>query len=177
MPLAQALSSNGVLAIRDLSAPEGKDWQPFHHGRETITPAPFYLVWEKDATIDSSYPWPYQLTAVKIVSADSLYRQALPISGGLEVEKGFVVFKEYCIRCHSMNLAGGTMGPELNVPKNITEYWQKDDLKAFIKDASSFHANSKMPSFPSLSDADLKWLMVYLESMRTHKIKAQPVLK
>ena len=45
MELSRALSGEGVVATRALDRPASDPWEPFPHGKETITPAPFYLVW------------------------------------------------------------------------------------------------------------------------------------
>ena len=89
---------------------------------------------------------------------------------GERARRGFVVFKENCIGCHSVNLVGGDLAPELNVPKNVTEYWRTADIRALVRDASSYRARSKMPPFPQLADADLDALLSYLEAMKRQKI-------
>ena len=86
------------------------------------------------------------------------------------MRKGFVTFKNHCIRCHSLNLQGGEVGPELNSPKNVTEYWEKSTLRAFIRDASSFRFKDKMPAFPNLKESDLDEILEYLAYMKDHKI-------
>ena len=63
-----------------------------------------------------------------------------------------------------MNLIGGRLGPELNVPKNITTYRSRSLLLAFMKHPQSFRAGSLMP--PShLNDAQLNQVLDYLEAM------------
>ncbi len=55
------------------------------------------------------------------------------------------------------------MGPELNSPKNITEYWHKKDILAFIKDPKSYRHNSHMPSL-NLLDKEIDSIYDYLEN-------------
>jgi mono/diheme cytochrome c family protein len=86
------------------------------------------------------------------------------------VRKGFALFKNQCIRCHSLNLQGGEVGPELNSPKNVTEYWDKATLRAFIRDAASFRLKDKMPSFHQLTDENLDELLAYFIYMKGHKL-------
>jgi cytochrome c2 len=31
------------------------------------------------------------------------------------------------VTCHAINKIGGNMGPELNYPKSVTEYWNKSN--------------------------------------------------
>lgn len=91
-----------------------------------------------------------------------------------EVTRGFGVFMKSCIACHSINLEGGTQGPELNIPRNITEYREANYLVEFIKDPSSFRARSKMPTFKdSLSSEDIESVLGYLKWMREHKQAAK----
>jgi mono/diheme cytochrome c family protein len=80
------------------------------------------------------------------------------------------VFKENCIGCHSINLVGGDLAPELNVPKNVTEYWRADDIRALVRDASSFRARSKMPPFPQLGAGDIDDLLHYFAAMKSQKV-------
>ena len=42
-------------------------------------------------------------------------------------------------------MKGGKMGPELNVPKNILEYRDREQLAAFIKNPQAFRFGSLMP--------------------------------
>ena len=87
------------------------------------------------------------------------------------VNRGYMVFKKNCISCHSLNLEGGAVGPELNVPKNILEYEDSNFLKEFIANPNSFRARSKMPSFGSiLSPQELNDVLEYLAWMGKHKI-------
>ena len=85
--------------------------------------------------------------------------------------KGFVMFKNDCIRCHSINLQGGDVGPELNAPQNVTEYWRPEVLRDFIRDAPGFRFKSKMPSFSHLKSEQLDHLIAYLTHMKTFKIQ------
>ena len=117
-------------------------------------------------------PWPYQLATIEIIDFESKYSLMMPAGAGADSpeQQGFALFKNQCMRCHSINLQGGDLGPELNVPRNVTEYWSEQNLRAFIKDASGFHARSKMPPFLHLTDEQLDQLVLYLTSMRAQKI-------
>ena len=92
---------------------------------------------------------------------------AKPDSGAMQ---GFLIFKNECIRCHSINLQGGDVGPELNSPKNVTEYWDIATLKAFIHDPTRFRYKSKMPPFPQLKPADIDHVLDYFAAMKTKKV-------
>jgi mono/diheme cytochrome c family protein len=157
--------------VRDLDRPANDPWEPFTQGKEMITPAPFYLVWRAIDGGDANYKWPYQLVSLSIESVDRRYEKAAPPAGAsAQVQQGFRLFVQHCASCHSVNLAGGDLGPELNVPRNITEYWPAGHLAAFIRAPDSYRAGSKMPGFGHLADAEHAAILAYLAAMRERKI-------
>lgn len=171
MDLARALSGDGIVATRDLDRPVSDPWEPFPHGKETITPAPFYLVWRGVDAADANYKWPYQLVSLAVETFDRRYGNAAPgDEASEEARRGFRLFVQNCASCHSMNLVGGELGPELNVPRNITEYWPAEHLAGFIKAPDSYRARSKMPGFAHLADAERAAILAYLTAMRDRKI-------
>lgn len=172
MSLDKALTPGGMIATRDLDAPPGSNWHEFKQGKETITPAPYYLVWPTQSHDDWTYVWPYQLIRITIEPFTSAFGAAAPPGNVATVtRKGFDLFRTYCLRCHSVNLVGGELAPELNVPRNITEYWQPDHLRAFITNPASYRARSKMPGFKdALSEVDLDAVLAYLRVMAEHKV-------
>lgn len=171
MDLARALSADGIVAVRDLDRRESDSWEPFLQGKEMITPAPFYLVWRGVDGADANYKWPYQLVSLSIESFDRRYDKAAPPEGAnAQVQHGFRLFVQHCASCHSINLAGGDLGPELNVPRNITEYWPAGHLAAFIRAPETYRAGSKMPGFGHLADAEHAAMLAYLAAMRERKI-------
>jgi mono/diheme cytochrome c family protein len=156
------------VAIADLDKEEG--WEKIQQGKEWISPGPYYLVWQTpmvDVTPRIKLPWPYQMVEISIHQADETPQNFSSESAA----RGQKIFQQSCIACHSLNLEGGTVGPELNVPKNILEYEDRKFLKEFISDPSSFRAKSKMPAFHNtLSTQDLDNLLDYLAWMGKHKI-------
>jgi len=164
--------AKGFVAIADIDAEEG--WVSFEHGKDVITPAPYYLVWDipKDAPTDIQLPWAYQMVEISLVGADEAQENIFPAGDkSPAVIRGYKVFSQNCIACHSLNLQGGVEGPELNVPKNIMEYRNREFLKAFIKNPDSFSAHNKMPVFgDSLSDDSIDDVLDYLTWMGKHKI-------
>ncbi len=70
--------------------------------------------------------------------------------------------KEGCMGCHTINGAGGSMGPDLShVGSKKSESW----LKKQITDPNSHFPGGSMPS-SQMSGAHLKALSSYLESLK-----------
>jgi len=127
----------------------------------------------EDVTPRVKLPWPYQMVEISIQKADEAQQKIFPDSNDKSesITRGYKIFKQNCMACHSLNLEGGVVGPELNVPKNILEYEDKEFLKEFIGNPSSFRARSKMPAFNSiLSTQELDDVLDYLAWMEKHKI-------
>jgi mono/diheme cytochrome c family protein len=121
----------------------------------------------EDVTPRVKLPWPYQMVEISIDKAD----EGLQKPPTESLTRGYKIFKQNCVACHSLNLQGGVVGPELNVPKNILEYEDRKFLKEFIGNPSSFRARSKMPAFNStLSDQEIDDILDYLAWMGKHKL-------
>ena len=171
MSYSDAMAEQGFIAFRDNGA-ENKKWLDFNFGKQNMTPAPFYLVWPKKGLDEWRYPWPFQLVSLALQPAKVYYGAAAPAANtDAQVNKGFVLFSRYCIRCHSVNLSGGKVGPELNIPKNITEYFKEQELPKFILNATAYRAGTKMPNFESAITADdVEAIISYLKQMKSEKV-------
>lgn len=170
MALADAMSEQGFIAFRDTEAPSGQKWLTFKFGKETTTPAPFYLVWPKQGLDKWRYPWPFQLASISLQPASTFFGAAAPAKKTDDIRTGFNLFSTYCIRCHSVNLSGGQVGPELNIPKNITEYFIEAELAGFILNAPSYRSGTKMPSFEKILDRQqAEAIVTYLKYMKNEK--------
>lgn len=170
VPLDALPTAEGVVAFRDVDAPEGADWRPFPKGDRTTTPAPFYLVWPSSDPSKTHRPWAYKLAAIGIAEREALWGDAVP-SHDDSLRDGFAVFREHCMKCHAVNRSGGSVGPELNVPMNVTEYWDVSHLRRYIRHPDAYRAGAEMPSMDSeLSDDEMEALIAYLRGMRTSKV-------
>jgi mono/diheme cytochrome c family protein len=171
MAYSDAIAEQGYIAFRDNGA-ENKKWLDFKFGKQTMTPAPFYLVWPKKGLDEWRYPWPFQLVSLSLEPAKTYFGAAAPAANAdTQVNKGFMLFSRYCIRCHSVNLSGGKVGPELNIPKNITEYFKEQELNGFILNATSYRASAKMPSFANIITAnDVQDIVYYLKHKKSEKL-------
>ncbi len=121
---------------------------------ETVAIAPVYLVWDSvhDAAIraEGDYGWPYQLASVRLTTfAQAFPGLAPPEHGTSEAAEGFALFTRYCATCHSLDGHGGKVGPELNAPHNVTEYWQPQWLHQWIDNPQSIRKGTAMPGMPA----------------------------
>lgn len=167
MSLNKVLQNEPYLVIKDLEAIEGKNWIDTLQGKWT----PFYLVWPNNAKGTKGFTWPYGLKFLQFKTSDAAYKAAFP-----KDEKqiaGFELYKSKCMKCHSVNKVGGIMGPEFNIPKSITQYWQAADIKAFVKDPYSYRYNSKMPPVEGIKDEEIDKIISYLSYMKDHKIAVE----
>jgi len=167
LPPEVILAKRPVLAFEDLNAPYGKPWAPVTDKGRAVDPGPFYLVWPglKD---HKTVAWPYKIVKLDLVQK-SIYSKIAPASDH-PAYAGFELFVDNCSRCHSVNLVGATLGPELNTPVSVLEYFNNDKLPVFIRNASRFRARSLMPDFEHLSDAEIASIVDYLKYMQTQPV-------
>ncbi|MEM1121927.1 MAG: cytochrome c, partial [Bacteroidota bacterium] len=167
MSLNKVLQHEPYLATKDLEAPEGKTWMDTLQGKWN----PFYLIWPNQPEESKGFTWPYGLAYLQFKASDAAYAAATPKDSYHLA--GFELYKNKCMKCHSMNQVGGIMGPEMNVPKNITEYWTTEDIKAFVKNPYSYRYNSKMPPVANLQDEELDQIIGYLSYMKNQKVAVE----
>ncbi len=185
LPAAPLLArGDGAVAYLAIEAPDAP-WPTLKAG-DPSTAGPFYLVWirpERGGITPEQ--WPYQV--VKIDSVPPLARRfpmvapAAGLSARDPIRHGFAVYEKNCSICHTINLGGdASIGPDLNVPYNPTEYLRADALRRLIRDPQTLRRwpAAKMPAFPlkALSDRDLTDLLAYLHHMADRKVQA-PVAK
>jgi mono/diheme cytochrome c family protein len=140
---------------------------------------PFYLVWiDPAASGVSSEQWPFKVDAIRIAPTLAARWPQIAVDRSVPanspIRRGQTVFATQCMVCHRINGAGdASMGPDLNLPRNPTEYFQPWVLKSFIRNPKSIRAwqDMKMPGFDknAISDSDLDAVIAYLGYMAKHR--------
>lgn len=160
------LSEQGAILVFDDLNVDG--WETID-GKGVI-PGPFYLVWTEPQQLPKNgYPWPWQINSIRLLNFDDTYPAIVPsgVSSNSAADRGYQLFRTRCMSCHSMNRQGGDIGPDLNAPRNITDYRTTAFLKEFIRSPARFRY-SKMPEFADLSDENLDELVRYLQFMKAN---------
>ena len=169
VPLAgeRLLEGGGYLAFAD-DEHVGR-WDPI--GPRRSDPAPFYFVWKQPSQVNlETHPRPWQLAVIEIARYEAIFPHTVPTRAaeGSPARRGFATFARECVRCHAINREGGRIGPELNVPQNITEYRPVEQIRAYIRNPLTFRYGA-MPAHLHLTDADLDDLVAYFTAMREEK--------
>lgn len=160
------LRPGAFIAIEDMDAP---NWELI--GPQKANPGPFYMIWKgADQQDHEVFPRPWQLAEIEVAKFEQIYPHTVPVDvdpKGL-AGQGYELFKAQCSRCHSINQEGGRVGPDLNVPQNITQYRPEAQIRAYIKDPLSFRYGN-MPAFSHLKDQEIDGLIAYLKVMSSQK--------
>jgi mono/diheme cytochrome c family protein len=149
-------------------------WPPLNE-KSKATTGPFYLVWTNpEAAGISQEQWPFQIARIEKVEAlEKRFPMLLPdksVAANSPIRQGFSVFQKNCLVCHKLNGGGdSSLGPDLNIPHNPTEYFQASFLKQLIRNPRQVRTwpDSKMPGFDEkvISDGELDVLVEYLKHM------------
>ena len=159
VPVGRALRHRAWLAFaRDRSAPRRSGQTGFtiyklESGERKLIPlAPFYLIWDNldDELLraEGDYGWPYQLVGIDLARAEDRFPKMVPpATTSLYALEGFAAFRIHCSRCHAIAGEGGTIGPDLHAPVNITRVRSREWLQRWIADPSQILPTSRMPRF------------------------------
>ena len=165
MPLYLIDSNYAYLAFRDMDL--GTDEKAWGDSLQAKF-APFYTVWEKYPVDGVKVPWAYGVYEIEINEFTEEYKNSIPTDDTFA--DGFQLFQNKCMKCHSINMEGGQMGPEFNHPRNITTYWQKEHIWEYVQNPQSFRYNSKMVPIKDLSRAEFEAIYAYLEHIKEKKL-------
>lgn len=182
LPASLLLARSGAIAYLAVE-PADAPW-PALKPDSPASAGPFYLVWlnpERGGITPEQ--WPYQIARIEdVLPLLKRYPMLGPGASAHDaVRRGYAVFEKNCSVCHTLNLGGdATVGPDLNVPYNPTEYMRVDALRRLIRNPQSLRRwpAAKMPAFEAklLSDRDLTDLLAYLRHMADRKVTV-PALK
>ncbi len=167
MPLDLFLNSKAFLAIKDVDAPKDSNWEKISKDGNEMDAAPFYLVYSSVLKEDNGYKWPYNLVKIYLEPLNDSKKALFPVDNK-KVESGYTLFQNQCSTCHSINGIGGTMGPELNYPKSVTEYWIEKELVDYIVNPVAFRHKVKMPTL-GITKQQSQEIVDYLKYMSEHK--------
>lgn len=157
--------------------------------RGPATPAgPLYLVWEniqdEVSRREGALGWVPGVQAIDLVDARAdAEALKLPDDVAAEISSGAQLFRSHCLQCHTLNGVGNPVGPELNYPASVTEYFAAAWLIKYIDRPSQVRYGSAMPGLPGdLHERDkaIQHVVAYLSYMAKHKAapvatEAQPV--
>jgi cytochrome c2 len=168
MPLELFLNAKPFLAFKDIDAPKGSNWEKIIKNGNEMNADPFYLVYTSVPTDNQEYKWPYNVIKFRLESKNKNI-EALQPKEDEKAMKGFALFQKQCITCHAINGIGGEMGPELNYPKNVTEYWKETELVDYIVNPAAFRHKVKMPTL-GITKQQSQEIVDYLKYMSKKKV-------
>ncbi len=168
---ADPMASQAFLAIEDPKTP----WPPLHG--KAASAGPFYLVWTNPRASDiGPEEWPYRIASFHILSDPrGAFPRIYPAADAPpNIQNGFRSFQKNCFACHRMNGNGAaSIGPDLNLPMNPTEYLAPSALVALIRDPAGVRSWPRREmrgySEAQISDAELADLIAYLKHMSARK--------
>jgi len=176
IPVKTFLEHNSFLAYKKTNR---TNFQIINYlqNKEQAQLGPFYLIWDNINKSKDLFPaslWPYQIIAIEFVTfAEKFPKVSPPASSDAPTKRGFVVFKNFCMNCHSINGNGGKKMIDLNYPINVTEYMKEEQLKKLIRNPISVSPYRRMPAFPNVENREqqIDDLIAYLKTMAAHKLK------
>jgi mono/diheme cytochrome c family protein len=161
---------NALLVSTEMTKRAGYHLENIVEGKELLNPEPFLLIWRPEFKAKAAQTRPYSIVAIEHGNLKMFLGNSYPQKNPNAV-KGFEIFQNKCSSCHSINLQGGLLGPELNVPKNVTEYWTKENFFNFVLEPQSYRFRSRMPNL-NLNQSELDLIYTYIYSMQTEKVCA-----
>ena len=174
LPAVKGLSTDPDAAVAYLAVEDPARPWPKRPGKE-VSAGPYYVVWrnpERSAVGPSA--WPFQTVQLKLTGSVAKRFPQIAVPETLPADDparhGQALFVNTCFSCHKMNGGGeATLGPDLNLPMNPTEYFQASVLPHFLRAPASVRhwPDQKMTSFTPdvLSDNDRDAIIAYLRHM------------
>jgi mono/diheme cytochrome c family protein len=179
LPRDLVYANDGIVGYMAIEVAD-KPWPPIPGKAKSA--GPFYIVWVgHQASYVPIMKWPYQVVSLSVQDAPARRWPSLAVDPMLPAlhpaREGQIIFVSKCFTCHTMNQAGpASAGPDLNLPRNPTEYFTDTGLRALIRDPRSVRVwpEQRMPSFAEedLSDEELGLILAYLRHMADRKSRA-----
>jgi len=121
---------------------------------------PFFLIWDNisnpELKREGSYGWPYQVVSITAIQYASYYSKAFPIKNPTpDHKKGFNLFKNYCMTCHSVSGdEGGAKGPVLYPNPDVVKKGYKH-FRKWVQTPSQVLPATTMPALnPELTQKE-----------------------
>ncbi len=137
---------------------EDKRWTKVKMENELVTPGPYYLVWP--SMEGHKHSWPYQIQKIEILKKDKFEEFSKIRPKNKNAYLGFEVFKNKCIKCHSIKY----IGPKGKAPDlaYVMGYRSNDFIKNRIR-----KGQGKMPPFSKLQlkESDIDEVLKYLKAI------------
>lgn len=107
-----------------------------------------FLEWT--GNIDN-HDWPPQDSPAK--------RNQRRLSAGFSLSTGAAAYQQFCMNCHAIGGAGGSLGPALD---NVGEKYDSAEIERYSRDPRSVDSDSRMQPVPDVSDEDLEAIADFL---------------
>lgn len=156
------------LASKVLTVHAGLPMDNIREGKSLIDPAPFSLVWTAASPNNKDNPWPFGVESIEVGGLSDFLGYAYPTKSP-QVVSGYKLFVEKCSSCHSINMQGGSLGPELNIPKNVTEYWSKEHFVKFVENPQTYRYKSRM-AVDKIPHDNILEIYAYIRAMMKEKV-------
>lgn len=167
----------GFLARADVEAGDAT-WLPYKVGASPTALSPFYLAWASDDPevqkfARATLPWPYALNEIRAHDPEALHAEAKP-AGEVDsmTQAGYELFTDYCMKCHKINEAGGSLGPELTRSPSVV-FTTDEELADVIVNITRYYPGSKMPTYAEMfSDEQTRAMVQYLRHISAEAMEA-----
>jgi mono/diheme cytochrome c family protein len=179
LPLEQVNNRDPQQAIAFLAIETADRPWPVVAAKERSA-GPYYIVWRGAAAAAvPAFQWPYQVFRLTVQEAPTKRWPGLAVDRALPalapVRAGQSLFVRTCFTCHSLNRAGlASVGPDLNLPMNPTEFFTEAGLRSLIRDPRAVRTwpEQRMPGFTAeqLSDEEIGLIVAYLRHMAGRKM-------
>ena len=154
--------NNALLAFEEINpktrVTEDGRWTKVKMEDEFVSPGPYYLVWP--SVKNHKHSWPYQIQKISIIKKIQ-FKEFSKIEPRASIaKKGFELFKNKCIKCHSIKY----VGPKGKAPDlaSVIGYRTKSYIKNRIR-----KGRGKMPPFSKslITDDEIDEVVKYLETI------------